>query len=130
MRKYTLTKYFLLDLLAEALSTDETGKRFIGRPGSLLGDPISQDTRSRIRIALGNVLKDLVVDLNYEIDEREDEGHFDYKRVLKSPSEVRSLRRAVLSSYEKVVQRGRASSFGQALTEVGDCSIDTDMPGA
>ena len=118
MRKYTLTKYFLLHLLSEALKADEVGLRFKANPSGLLGDPIGSVDRERIRAGFRRYCKDLVIDLNFAVEEREANGYFDYKRVLKSPSEVSALAREVLSSYEKVVQRGRVASFGQAWTDV------------
>ena len=122
VRKYALTKYFLLYLMAQALRTDEIGKQFINRPGALLGDPISAEKRHYLQLALSQVLRDLMIDLNHEIKDREEEEYFDYKRMLKSRSEVRSLGRAVLASYEKVVQRGRAPCFGETWGEVSSSS--------
>ena len=114
VRKYTLTKFFLLYLLYQALEKDSVGLQFITTPEELLGDPINPATRDRLKAALREVLRDLVIDFNYEIDEREEKEHFDHKRILKSPSEVAALGRGILSSYEKIVRRGHLSSFGQA----------------
>ena len=122
VRKYALTKYFLLYLMAEALRTDKIGKQFISRPEALLGDLISAEKREHLQLALSQVLRDLLIDLNHEIKDREKEEYFDYKRMLKSGSEVRSLGRAVLASYEKVVQRGRTPSFGETWDEIGSIS--------
>ena len=116
VRKYTLTKYLLLYLMAEALDTDPVGRQFINNPGELLGDPMEVERRKKLRKALRQVLRDLIVDLNFEIDEREEEEYFDYKRVLKSPSEVRSLGRAVLASNQKLIRRQVLPSFGEAWT--------------
>ena len=127
VRKYALTKYFLLHLMAEAIRTDEIGKQFINRPEALLGDPISSEKRQYLKLALGQVLRDLLIDLNYEIKDLEEEEYFDYKRMLKSRSEVRSLGRAVLASYEKVVQRGRSRCFGETWDEVSSSS-DEELP--
>ena len=118
MRKYTLTKFFLLHLLCEAIGTDELGKRLIANPSELLGDPIQTTKRASLREVYRRLLRDVIVDVNYEIEEREEEEYFDYKRVLKSPTEIRSLRRAVLSSYEKAAQRDRASSFGETWNDL------------
>ena len=116
--KYTLTKYFLLHLLCEALRTDQVGRQLIANPRELLGDPIEKKKREYLKEALRQILQDLVIDLNYEIQERSEKEYFDYKRVLKSPTEIRSLTREALSSYEKLVQRGRVSSFGDMWAEL------------
>ena len=112
VRRYSLTKFFLLYLLAEALRTDTVGAQVIADPSSVLGDPIDAQTRRDFRESIRQILADLIVDLNYEIRAREEIEYFDYKRVLKSPSEIRALGKEVLSSYEKVVRRGRVPSFG------------------
>ena len=125
VRKYTLTKYFLLYLIAEALKTDEIGKQFISNPEELLGDIVSEEKRCHLKSALEHVLGDLIIDVNHEIKDHEEDDYFDYKRILKSRTQVRSLGRALLASYEKVVQRGRAPSFGQIWNEVSRSSAQT-----
>ncbi len=118
MRKYTLTKYFLLHLLYEALRTDQFGRQVIANPSELLGDPIVKERRECFKEALRKTLQDLIIDLNYEIKARSEGEYFDYKRVLKSPTEIRALTREVLSSYEKVVQRGRVASFAETWAQL------------
>ena len=118
VRKYTLTKYFLLHLLCEAIATDDLGKRLIANPSELLGDPIQPQNRVRLKEVYRQILRDLVIDVNYGLEEREEEEYFDYKRVLKSPTEVRSFRRVILSNYEKAAQRDRASSFGSTWNDL------------
>lgn len=113
VRKYTLTKYFLLHLLYEALRTDEVGLQLIANPSELVGDPIQPKTRENLKEAFRQVLQDLLIDLNYEIEAHEEEEYFDYKRVLKSPTEIRALRREALASYRKLVGRKRVPSFGE-----------------
>ena len=115
-RKYTLTKFFLLYLLSEALRTNPVGLQFITGPEELLSDPVKPEERVHLRATLRQVLQDLLIDLNYEISARKTKEYFDYKRVLKSPTEVRALAKEVLSSYEKTVQRGRIPSFGETWT--------------
>ena len=113
IRKYTLTKFFLLHLLCEALRTDQVGRQLIADPSILLGDPIDKNRRENLKEALRKLLQELVIELNYEIEERSEKEYFDYKRVLKSPTEIRTLTREVLSSYERVVRRERVPAFGE-----------------
>ena len=120
VRKYTLTKFFLLYLLGEALRTDDVGKSLMTNPSELLGDPIVEEIRQRFAKAIRTIIRELVIDLNYEIQDRSDKEYFDHKRVLKSPSEVRELRRGALSSYEKLVQRGRIPSFSENWDQLTD----------
>ena len=118
VRKYTLTKFLLLHLLSEALQKDTVGSQVIANPSELLGDPIEPKTRGHLREAFRRILQDLIIDLNYEIEEREEREYFDHKRVLKSPTEIRALKREALSSYEKLVGRGRVQSFGEMWTDL------------
>ena len=124
VRKYTLTKFLLLHLLSEALQKDTVGSQVIANPSELLGDPIEPKTRGHLREAFRRILQDLIIDLNYEIEEREEREYFDHKRVLKSPTEIRALKREALSSYEKLVGRGRVQSFGEMWTDLKSASYE------
>lgn len=124
VRKYTLTKFFLLHLLCEALRTDQVGRQVIANPSELLGDPIVKKRRESLKEAYRQILQDLMIDLNYEIQARSEKEYFDYKRVLKSPSEIRALRREALSSYEKLVQRGRVPSFAETWNQLTSTVIE------
>lgn len=109
LANYTLTKFFLLFLLREALDTDSLGREFVQNPASFLGAP---NGRERLRGCIKEILRDLIVDLNAEVQEREESGNgFDFKRDLKSPSAVANLARDIQSSYLKIVRRKRVSSF-------------------
>jgi hypothetical protein len=58
------------------------------------------------------VLKDLVIDLEVEVEEREKaQGPLDFKRLLKSEKEVRVLTKDVMTSYLKAVRRTPSMSF-------------------
>ncbi len=109
--RYTLTKYFLLYLVAEALATDGVGQKFLRSPTPFLR---ATDGLERLNAAIKRLLADFIVDLNAEIREREESGNpLDYKRELKSPTAVRALSKNVISSYAKLVGRGRSPSFSQ-----------------
>ena len=117
VRKYTLTKYFLLYVLSEALKTDPKGAELLSNPESIVGDPATSEKRSNLRAAFQGVLQDLLADLDSEISDREQEEYFDHKRVLKSPTEVKTLARSVLTSYRKFVRRGAAEPFSVTLAQ-------------
>lgn len=112
MRKYTLSKYFLLYLLAEALRTDVLGSKLIDDPTAMLGDPIDPEKRSRMLKTFRQILRVIIVDVNYEVDLRAKNEDWDHKRVLKSPNEIRALHKDIMPSYEKVVRSGRVESIG------------------
>jgi hypothetical protein len=110
MAGYRLTRYFLLYLLRQALNQDETGRQFCRSPREFL---LAPGGRHRIVGCSEAVVKDLLTDLNAEIGERQDRGEpLDYKRELKSPSAVKTLKRSVIPHYLKAVNRGRAPGFG------------------
>ena len=111
MAKYRLLQFTLLYLLRMALETDEMGIAFCREPSQFISEP---NGAARLRASFTRVLDDLVVDLNAEVEERESgDKPFDYKRKLKSPQSVRSLRKGIIPSYLKGVARQRASGFGQ-----------------
>jgi hypothetical protein len=105
---YSVTPYFVMYLVKQALQLDPLGKAFCQDPGRFVRDR-SFDTVVK---AVGQISDDLIVDLNAELAEREEAGNpFDHKRELKSANAVRALRGEVLPSYQKAVSRKRASSF-------------------
>ena len=111
LASYRLTRYLLLFLVREALQLDRYGRMFTQNPGNFIAET---DGANRIRKCARQVVDDLIVDLNAEVKERnESEDPVDYKRELKSPKAVRSLSKNIISQYQKVVSRGRASSFEQ-----------------
>ncbi len=106
---YRLTRFFLLYVLKKALQKDVEGQQFARRPQDYAGQP---NGLARIRTSVDAILRDLVIDLNAELEERDQSGiPFDYKRELKSPSASRAVMTAVVPMYEKAVTRGRASGF-------------------
>jgi len=113
---YTLTRYFLLYLLRQALEKDEQGKQFVREPEAI-STKIGFDQTHAV---IFRILGDLVVDLNAEIAERSEAGTpFDYKRELKSQSAVKALAKDIIPSYQKAISRNRATSFSDELGALG-----------
>ena len=111
LASYGLTRYFLLYLVRQALELDDEGKAFCANPHKFLAQT---NGRSRIGVCAERIIKDIVIDLNAEVKEREEARNpLDYKRELKSPNAVRDLARSIIPQYQKAVSRGRASSFGK-----------------
>lgn len=110
MGRYGLTKFFLLYLLKEALKHDDRGIDFCRTPEKYL---LSQDGENRLCQVIQNIVKDLIVDLNAEVKEREDSDNpFDYKRELKGATAVKKIVKDIIPAYQKAVNRGRAAAFG------------------
>lgn len=120
--RYSVTPYFLMYLLKQALKLDPQGEAFCKAPGEFL----SQKGFDAVAKVVETVAADLVVDLNSEFEEREEASNpFDHKRELKSPTAVRALKQAVIPGYQKAVQRNRATSFGD---EWAAAEAPTDPP--
>ena len=115
MAKYRLTRFFLLYLLRRILETDDQRKRFCRSPQDFLREG---NGTARIRRCINAILGDLIVDVNAELQEREEQGKiFDYKRELKSPTAVRNFAQQIVPMYEKALKRGRVSSFSEEWTK-------------
>lgn len=110
LANYTLTKFFLTFLLRRALETDETGKRFCQAPHEFINVP---NGRERMKGCLAGVLQELIVELNYEVENRNGDTLFDYKRELKSQRDVKALDRTLTAGYVRMVTRNRVPSFGE-----------------
>jgi len=110
LANYTLTKFFLMFLLHRALATDETGKRFCQRPHEFTN---ASNGRKRLKGCVAGVLQELIIELNYEVENRENGTPFDYKRELKSQRDVKALDRTLTAGYVRMVTRGRVPSFGE-----------------
>ncbi|MEA9589632.1 AIPR family protein [Xanthomonas sp. WHRI 10064A] len=109
---YTLTTYFLMYLLRQALEVDAEGKQFCRNPEAIAKE-IGFDN---LFLLAQKITADLVIDLNAEIKDRSNSDHpFDYKRELKSLTAVRALAREIIPSYEKAIKRDRATSFKAEL---------------
>ena len=111
LAKYRLTRFFLIYLLRRVLDADDRGKAFCQRPAEFFSE---DDGPARIRACATAILKDLLVDVNAELKEREHAGTpFDFKRELKGASAVRSFSQQIIPMYEKALNRGRVNSFSQ-----------------
>jgi hypothetical protein len=113
---YSVTPYFVMYLVKQALQLDPLGKKFCQDPGGFVRDRGFGAVVKSVR----QISDDLIVDLNAELAEREETGNqFDHKRELKSASAVRALRGEVLPSYQKALSRNRASSFTEEWKTAG-----------
>lgn len=105
MAGYALTNFFVLNVLRHVMEMSD-------RSYALVRDRTKMATAAERDAVLGSVpgvLGELLVDLKYEIGEKG--ANLDYKSDLKSPEEVRKLRNSLVSSYEKEMKKGKATSF-------------------
>lgn len=112
--KYRLTHFFLIYLLRQALETDELGKQFCQNPSPFMST--SKDQK-RSLAAIDKVAKNVIRVVSRDIKRRdadEKNGPFDFKRALKSPSEVRTLESGVITTYQVLVDDDAATPFGKS----------------
>jgi hypothetical protein len=109
--EYSLTRYFMMFLVREALETDKTGKEFIANPAAFIAPP---DGRLRLQYASAKVVGILGRILDNEITRRntpdpseqdlfgnvKETKTFVYKTELKSPKRVAELRHEVITRYQ------------------------------
>lgn len=106
--KYILTRYLLVYLLREILENSPAGKDVIENPGKFIRDP---KDRERFKGCIRTILKDLVVDINGEVQEAGKD--FDYRDKLRDEDWIKQMRRTIVTLYQKLVGRGTIKSFGE-----------------
>lgn len=104
--KYVLTKHAMMYILRLILEQDPVGKNVIRNPREYIRSP---DAEKRLQQCVHGILKDVVIDINGEIDPLGED--FDYRDKLRDEKWVHSLAQSVVSSYLKLVHRGRIQSF-------------------
>lgn len=105
--KYILTRYLLVYLLREILDNSEMGPEAISNPGRFVRNSADRD---RFRKCIGIILRDLVVDVNGEVQEAGKD--FDYRDKLRDEEWVQGLRKSIVTLYQKLVARGTIKPFG------------------
>ncbi len=105
--RYILTRYLLVYLLREILENSEIGKSVISTPKTFVREA---SDRNRFQGCIGTILKDLVVDINSEVQESGKD--FDYRDKLRDEAWIQQIRRSIVTLYQKLVGRGTIRSFG------------------
>lgn len=109
--KYTLSNYMMLYVLRLILEPDETGARLIRAPQEFVRD---ESSLAAFRTASRRCLDDVIVDLNAELDELGTD--FDYRSKLRDSEWVKGIAREIVTSYFKLLRRGRVDSFSTDYT--------------
>lgn len=106
LANYSLKSYFLLFVISRIFQQSTKGKEIYKNPEKAFDLSCGIDT---ICHCVGEILKEVIVDLNAEVKEAGDT--FDYKNLLKSPREVKALAEKILATHLKLVSRGRVNSL-------------------
>lgn len=109
LSKYGLTRFFMLSVIRKILDKDKQAPEAIKDPTKL----IREKKGAQFFDAISDILKSVVIDLNYEIEGREDA--FNYKDELKNSTKVNELRTGLLKSYQKEVAKGKITPIGEVL---------------
>lgn len=113
--KYVLTKYMIVYLIRSIFDTDPLGKELVTNPGMFVKDVPS---RNRFRECLRILIKDLVIDLNGEVDQHGE--NFDYRDKLRNDNWVRDLSKKLVAEHLKLVARKRIASFKEEWDKTGE----------
>ena len=104
--KHVLTKFLLLYILRHIFEVDTEGRKLIASPEDFVR---KQSKRNHFQKCVEALVKDIVIDVNAEVDALGED--FDYRGKLRDESWVKELKKAVVTSYEKSVARNRITSF-------------------
>jgi hypothetical protein len=112
--RYRLTHFLLVYLLRQALETDATGKRFCASPALFMG---TRRDRQHVLECIDRVAQAVVRVVNGEAKRRDADlnAPFDFKRDLKSPTKVRELETAVITTYQVLTDNDAAVTFEKAF---------------
>lgn len=115
--KYVLTRWLVLLLLKEALTTDELGRKLFVNPGTFLA---SENGRERIRICVAHVTLNVVRLLNGEINrqKKSESGYFDYKRDLKNKEYIANMVSKIIPFYQIMLDGGLTENFSNKWNSV------------
>ncbi len=108
LRKYVLTRYLLMYLIREILEKDTLGKRAIRNAKDFVR---TEGKRNKFRKCIQTLLKDVMIDLNSEVEDAGDD--FDYRGKLRDEDWVFHLGKTIVTGYQKQVSRKRITSFSQ-----------------
>lgn len=104
--KYALTRYAMLYMLRCVLESDNLGQELLRNPIPFVRNKLD---REYLMQCIGKIVNDMVIDINAEASQYGDD--FDYRGKLRDEGWVKHLSQEVVSSYMKLVQRGRIESF-------------------
>ncbi|MGH9438939.1 MAG: hypothetical protein ACRD22_13845, partial [Terriglobia bacterium] len=104
--KYALTRYLLMYIVREILESDKMFVEIAERPGEFVK---KLSDRDHFRVCIARILDDVVIDLNSGMESQGE--NFYYRDKLRDPRWVGDISRRVVADHNKLVQRGRISSF-------------------
>jgi AIPR protein len=104
--RYVLTQYAMLYIVREILEKDDLAVKILRTPSVFVR---VDDDRSHFKWAVGRIVKDIVSDLNEELKEYGED--FDYRSRLRDSSWVIDIRKKLVSTHTKLINRGLINNF-------------------
>ena len=104
--KYALTRAIMMFIIRQILENDEVGQDLLLSPENYIK---RAEYRQGFIECIDLIIDDVVVDLNGEVDQNGED--FDYKSKFRDKEWVSELSTNIVSSYLKLVNRGRINSF-------------------
>lgn len=104
--KYVLTQYALLYIVREILERDDMAAEKMAYPETLVRN---EGDRELFRQIIEHIVSDIINDLNEELKEAGED--FDYRDKLRDSDWVLSLRKSLVTTYQKLVSRGYIKPF-------------------
>jgi hypothetical protein len=105
---YTLTRFFLFDVLGHIMRKDVVATAFVADPTALLAD---RAKLQKFLAIIDDILRATISDLNYAISDK-GEG-FDYKSLLKNQSQIVQLRKELMQDYDRELARKRTEPISE-----------------
>lgn len=100
-RQYALCKYLLIYLVRRVLDDDPFGQELLQNINYVR----DKGWRSRFQKVVGALAKEIVIDVNGELDGLGDD--FDYRGKLRDETWVKHVAGQIVSAYQKQIKRGR-----------------------
>jgi hypothetical protein len=104
--KYNLTRYVLVYIVRNILESDALFNDITTNPKMFVRN---EAERERFRECIRVIIKDVIIDVNAEVEEYGDD--FDYRDKLRDEKWVKALSKAVVTDHLKQVHRDRIKSF-------------------
>lgn len=110
---YNLTKFFLAHAVSQIVRDEDVVRAFLTDPRPLF----AKGTVDDFVTVFAGIASTTVDDLNAEVGELIEEGNFDHKRDLKSPTWCKTMTGKLVSAYKKDVKRKRVEPIAELFAK-------------
>jgi AIPR protein len=104
--KHAITRYFILYTVRLILEADDLAVQMFSKPATFVRN---KKDRDRFKRAIGNIVADIVEDVNASVEEDGDD--FDYRNRLRDEKWVTDQSRQIVVDHKKLVRRAKIKSF-------------------